>query len=85
LPQKNNINISFVKYKIKPLVSTIDLNYFLYILRNEFAKTGADYRSKLYFNKIKNYDVSMPIPLDKSGDFDVAAQKEIAEQYTKIK
>jgi type I restriction-modification system DNA methylase subunit len=69
---------------IRPLTDKIDLNFLLFALQNELKKTGADYRSKLYFHRMKEYDILIKIPIDSNGEFDLAAQEEIAEKYKKI-
>ena len=67
-----------------PKENNIDLEFLLYKLREEILKTGADYRSKLYFNKIKNYALSIQIPIDSNGDPDLQEQKRIAQKYRKV-
>ncbi len=69
---------------LMPRTESIDLKYLLYELRKEIAKTGAQYSTKLYFNKIKSYGISINIPIDDNGNFDLAAQKAIAAQYEQI-
>jgi hypothetical protein len=69
---------------IQPLIEEIDLSFLLYSLREALLRTGANYQSKLYFNKIKDYNVSLRIPVLENGEFDLAAQKEIAEKYQRI-
>ncbi|HJH30759.1 MAG TPA: hypothetical protein C5S50_00865 [Methanosarcinaceae archaeon] len=83
---KNDVKYSFIDVvaSFKPKVKNIDLEYLLYKLREEIHKTDADYQSKLYFNKINNYGISINIPINKKGEFDIEAQKQIAEKYRKI-
>jgi len=83
---RNNAKYSFIDVvaSLKPKNKKIDLEYLLYKLREEILKTGANYQSKLYFNKIKNYEISINIPIDSKGEFDIKIQKEIAEKYKKI-
>ncbi len=69
---------------IVPIVPNIDLEFLLYKLREEIKQTGANYRSKLYFNKIKNYNICIDVPITANGEFDLDAQKEIANKYKKI-
>jgi len=69
---------------LRPLSEDIYLEYLLYELRKEIAKTGAKYTTKLYFNKIKSYGIKIKIPVDEFGRFDMEAQKAIAKQYERI-
>lgn len=69
---------------IESKVKNIDLEFLLYKLREEIKKTGATYQSKLYFNKIKNYNMNIKIPVNSKGDFDIEIQKEVAKKYKKI-
>lgn len=69
---------------VMPQVSCIDLYYLKIQLEKEILKTGANYRTKLYFNKIANYDIKIKIPVNNDGNFDINKQKEIAEKYQKI-
>lgn len=62
----------------------IDQDFLLYKLREELIKTGANYQSKLYFNKIKGYNIKISIPIKEDGGFDLEKQKQIAEKYKKI-
>ena len=69
---------------IKPKTKDIDLEFLLFELQKAINKTGANYQSKLYFNKIKNYNITLNIPTKPNGEFDLEAQKEIAQKYKKI-
>jgi len=69
---------------LRPLTEKIDLQFLLYILRDELIKTGADYQSKLYFNKIRDHNISVNIPLDDNGNFDIHKQREIVKKYSTI-
>lgn len=69
---------------LMPKKDNIDLEFLLYKLREEILKTGADYRSKLYFNKIKDYALSIQIPLDTNGEPDLQEQQRIAKMYKKV-
>jgi len=69
---------------IKPKSTNIDLEFLLFELQKAINKTGANYQSKLYFNKIKNYNITLNIPIKPNGEFDLKAQKEIALMYKKI-
>jgi len=66
---------------IKSKDKNIDLNFLLYELRKEILKTGATYQTKLYFNKMATYNITIKIPINSKGEFDLDAQKEIAEKY----
>lgn len=69
---------------INPKSELIHLEYLLYKLRESVLKTGANYQTKLYFNKIESHKIEIPIPINSKGEFDLEAQKEIAEKYRKI-
>lgn len=83
---RNDDKYSFIDVvaSIMPKSDNIDLEFLLYKLREEILKTGANYQSKLYFNKIKNYGVSVRIPTNSEGKPDLQAQKEIAQKYRKV-
>jgi type I restriction-modification system DNA methylase subunit len=69
---------------ITPQVSCINLDYLKMQLEKEILKTGANYRTKLYFNKIASYDIGIKIPVNSNGSFNIKKQKEIAGKYQKI-
>ena len=69
---------------IKPKSSNIDIEFLFYELQKAISQTGANYQSKLYFNKIKNYNITIKIPIKPNGKFDLEAQKQIANKYKKI-
>jgi len=69
---------------IMPKNRNIDLNFLLYELRKEILKTDATYQTKLYFNKISNYNITIKIPINIEGKFDLFTQQQIAEKYRKI-
>jgi type I restriction enzyme M protein len=84
LKKDNKYSFIDVVASIFPKTNDIDLEFLLYNLREEILKTGADYKSKFYFNKIKDYKISIKIPITNKGNFDLIAQKEISEKYRKI-
>lgn len=69
---------------VTPQVSCIDLDYLKIQLEKEILKTGANYQTKLYFNKIASYDIRIKIPMNNDGSFNINKQKEAAEKYQKI-
>lgn len=69
---------------LRPKRDNIDMNFLLYELRKEIMKTGANYQSKLYFNKIRDYGITIKIPIDAQGNFDIVKQREIADKYARI-
>lgn len=83
---RNDTKYSFIDVvaSLIPKDKNLDLEFILYKLREEIIKTGANYQSKLYFNKIKGYDIKLPIPIKENGAFDLMAQKQIADKYKKI-
>lgn len=83
---RNDQKYSFIDVvaALMPKKDNIDLEFLLYKLREEILKTGADYRSKLYFNKIKDYALSIQIPVDANGEPDLQEQQRIARMYKKV-
>lgn len=69
---------------VTPQISCIDLDYLKIQLEREILKTGANYQTKLYFNKIESYNIQIKIPINSDGSFDIKKQKEIAKKYQKI-
>lgn len=69
---------------VTPQISCIDLDYLKIQLEREILKTGANYQTKLYFNKIESYNIQIKIPINSDGSFDMKKQKEIAKKYQKI-
>lgn len=66
-----------------PKNKNIDIEYTLYKLREAIAATGANYQTKLYFNKINNYNISISYPVC-NGQINLERQEEIANKYKKI-
>ena len=60
------------------------MDYTLYKLREAITKTGANYQTKLYFNKINNYQISIRYPIDENGDISIKKQNEIADKFKKV-
>lgn len=83
---RNDDKYSFIDVvaSLKPKTENIDLSFLLYELRKEIQKTGANYQSKLYFNKIRDYGIAIKFPIDKKGEIDLNKQKEIADKYFRI-
>ncbi|QLH04208.1 hypothetical protein C5F49_01945 [Nitrosopumilus oxyclinae] len=53
-----------------------------YLLENEVKKLGFTFTQKLGATNLET--ISINIPVDKSGKFDIKKQKELAKQYNKI-
>lgn len=53
-------------------------------LEQEILRTGANYSTKFYFNKLKEYDIKFKIPILSNGDFDIEAQQKIIKKYNLI-
>src|SRR5690606_2607372 len=83
---RNDNKYSFIDVvaSLSPKTENIDLTFLLYELRKEIQKTGANYQSKLYFNKIRDYGIAIKFPIDKKGNLDLSKQKEIADKYFRI-
>ncbi|MDR1901051.1 MAG: N-6 DNA methylase [Treponema sp.] len=73
-PKKENIDIWYIKYRIEPILREL--------AKGRKGEKGEDEFTKLYPSMIG--DIEMPIPVDRNGNFDLVAQKEIAEKYQKI-
>ena len=67
-----------------PKDKKINMDYTLYKLREAITKTGANYQTKLYFNKINNYQISIRYPVDENGDISIKKQNEIADKFKKV-
>ena len=83
---RNDEKYSFIDVvaALAPKNDKIDLEFLLYKLREEILETGADYRSKLYFNKIKDYNLGINIPIDDKSEPDTQEQRRIARKYRKV-
>lgn len=69
---------------VKILDNNILYEYLLYELQNKINLLGYDsWVKKLYKSELME-EVSVDIPIDKNGKFDVRKQKEIADKYKKI-
>ncbi len=69
---------------IKILNKKILYQYLLYELQNKIDILGyGKWDKKLYKTELKQ-EISVEIPIDENGEFDLEKQKEIAEKYAKI-
>lgn len=64
---------------VEVLSSNIDMTYFRFALQEAIAKAQFGYGAKLYQERLRT--LSVRVPLDADGVFDVAAQKEQAQIY----
>lgn len=69
---------------IRPLRDDIDLDYLKFKLEEAILKTGATYQTKLYFNKMKSFDMKIKIPCNSNGTFNIELQKKIANKQQNI-
>ena len=67
----------------KKYENNIYLPYVQKILNFKNIATGTD-NKKVMTNVILKSNIQIQIPVDKNGEFDLRAQKEIAEKYKKI-
>jgi len=83
---KNNPIYSFIDVvaNLKVLDKSLLLEYIKIKLEQEILKTGANYTTKLYFNKLLEYDIKFKIPIKDNGEFDLKAQESIVEKYNLI-
>jgi type I restriction-modification system DNA methylase subunit/restriction endonuclease S subunit len=70
-PRKDNINISYIKYKLEPVLRAI--------AKGRKGERGEDEFTKVYPSMIENIEIAMPV--DKNGNFDLYAQAKIAKKY----
>jgi len=69
---------------IKIINKKILYEYLLYELQNKIDILGyGKWDKKLYKTELKQ-EISVEIPIDENGEFDLKKQKEIAEKYSKI-
>ena len=69
---------------IRPLHDAIDLDYLKFKLEEAILKTGATYQTKLYFNKMKSFDIKIKIPCNQDGTFNLELQQKIAGKQQNI-
>lgn len=69
---------------IRPLLDDVDLDYLKFKLEEAIIKTGATYQTKLYFNKMKSFDMKIRIPTNPDGTFNLDLQKKIASKQQNI-
>jgi hypothetical protein len=74
LPKSANVDIQYLKYILEPI--------FRKLAKGRKGDYGEDEFTKLYPSMIK--DVSIPLPVDESGDINILAQQKIAEKYIAI-
>ncbi|MDR2171473.1 MAG: N-6 DNA methylase [Planctomycetaceae bacterium] len=70
-PKNENINISYIKYKIEPILRKL--------AKGRKGEMGEDEFTKVYPSMIENIEVL--IPVDENGNFNISVQKEFAEKY----
>jgi len=74
--------------KVIPLIvkedykTSLDIGYLKNIIETEFSKHSFGFGNKAGKGKIK--DIKISIPINSKGEFDLKAQKQIAEKYRKI-
>jgi type I restriction-modification system DNA methylase subunit len=73
-PKKKGVNVSYIKYKIEPILREL--------AKGRKGEMGADEFTKVYPSMIENIEVQ--IPIDANGEFDLVAQEEITDKYKKI-
>jgi len=80
---RNKPKYSFIDVvaALRPLDKNIDMEYLRIQLEKGIALSGASYSTKLYFGKIANYKITIKIPVDNKGKFDLALQKRLAQKY----
>jgi hypothetical protein len=57
-------------------------SYLKYVLQNEVRKLGYGWSNKL--GKTKMIDITLRIPTDNKGEFDIDKQREMAEKYKRV-
>jgi len=67
---------------IELLDSNLDQNYVMYALKESIATARFKYGAKLYMKRLRK--LSIRIPVNEMGDFDVIQQRQEAEKYEKL-
>jgi type I restriction enzyme M protein len=82
---RNDKKFSFIDVvgALRPLRDDLSLEYLKYELEGQIAKTGADYQTKLYFHKMREYGIIVRIPFV-NGKPDLDRQKEIEAKYRTV-
>lgn len=70
-PRKDNINISYIKYKLEPVLRII--------AKGRKGERGKDEFTKVYPSMIENIEIAVPV--DKDNNFDIFTQAKIAYKY----
>lgn len=74
IPKTDKIDIDYVKFTLEPILRTL--------AKGRKGDKGGDEFTKVYPSMVENVTISIPTLTD--GDFDIQAQKAIAEKYNKI-
>ncbi|MFW2600904.1 N-6 DNA methylase [Aliarcobacter butzleri] len=69
---------------LKILDPNILLDYIKIQLEREILRTGANYSTKFYFNKLYEYNIKFKIPILSNGKFDIEKQTDIIKRYNLI-
>jgi type I restriction-modification system DNA methylase subunit len=69
-PKKSNINLLYVKSIVEPKLREL--------AKGRKGENGSDEFTKVYPNMVEDVEIAMPI--DKSGNFDIDAQKDIVDK-----
>lgn len=70
---------------LKIIDKSILPEYIIIQLEKEIKRTGVDYDTKFYFNKLSEYNIEFKIPITQDGEFDIDRQMAVVEQYNLIK
>jgi type I restriction enzyme M protein len=83
---KTDSKYSFIDVvaSIRPMKKDIDLDYLRFKLEEAIIKTGATYQTKLYFNKMKSFNMKVKIPCNQDGTFNLDLQKKIAAKQQDV-
>lgn len=74
IPKTDKIDIDYVRFILEPILRVL--------AKGRKGDKGGDEFTKVYPSMVEN--TSIPIPTLQNGDFDIQAQRTIAEKYSKI-
>lgn len=73
---ENKLDVLYLKYYLEPIFRKNKKGRLGAFGKNEFTKLNS--------TMIKNLNITVPIPLDSDGSYDIEKQREIAERYKQI-
>jgi type I restriction-modification system DNA methylase subunit len=83
LKREGKFNIGRNNCGLRPLSNLVDLDYFRFVAEPIFIENVKGEKQKSLPQTIVK-EIRVPIPIKKSGEFDLSTQQQIAEKYRKI-